>query len=49
VDYDLFYEIEIDILEAILGTKKEVNIPILGKRNIEIKSATQFGTTLEIS
>ena len=49
VDYDLFYEIEIDVLEAILGTKKEINIPIIWKRTIEIKSWTQFWTILELT
>ncbi len=49
IDYDLFYEIEIDVLEAILGTSKEINIPILWKRKIEIKAWTSFWEILEIS
>jgi len=45
----LFYEIEIDILEAILGAKKEIKIPILGKREISIDPGTQPETTLKLS
>jgi len=32
----LHYDLEIDIVEAVLGTKKEIQIPIIGKRNISI-------------
>jgi len=46
---DLFYDIEIDILEAILWTKKEINIPIIWKRNIEIEAWTQVWITIKIS
>lgn len=46
---DLFYEFEIDVLEAILWTSKEISIPILWKRNIDIKPWTQSSTTLKIS
>jgi len=35
---DLYYTIEIDVIEAILGSEKEINIPILGKRKIKIAS-----------
>lgn len=37
---NLYYDLEIDVIEAILWTKKEINLPILGKRNIEIKAWT---------
>lgn len=46
---NLHYELEVDVIEAILWTKKEINIPIIGKRNIEIKAWTQVWTTLKIS
>lgn len=46
---DLYYDLEISILEAILWTEKEVNIPILWKRQIEIKSATEFWSIIKIS
>jgi len=48
VDYDLFYEIEIDVVEAVLWTKKEVNIPIIWKRTIEIKQWTQAWEVIQI-
>ena len=43
---DLYYELEIDVIEAILWTVKEVNIPVIWKRKIEIPQWTQFWTTL---
>ncbi|MDP2090797.1 MAG: DnaJ C-terminal domain-containing protein [Candidatus Gracilibacteria bacterium] len=46
---NLYYELEIDVIEAILGTKKEINIPVIGKRNIEIKAGTQADTIIKIS
>ena len=46
---DLFYEIDIDVLEAILGTTKELKIPIIWKRNIEIKAWTNPWTTIKIT
>ncbi len=46
---DLYYEIELDIVEAVLWTKKEVNIPILWKRIIDIKAWTQFWSVVKIS
>lgn len=46
---NLYYDLEIDVLEAILGTKKEINIPIIWKRTIEIKSWTQPWTIIKIS
>lgn len=46
---DLYYTLEIDIIEAILWTKKEINIPVIWKRNIEIKAWTQTDTIIKIS
>jgi len=45
---DLYYNIEIDVIEAILWTKKDINIPILGKRQIEIKSWTNDSSIIKI-
>lgn len=46
---DLHYDLEIDIIEAILWTSKEVHIPIIGKRNINIDAGTQVGMVIKIS
>ena len=46
---DLYYNLEIDVIEAILWTTREINIPIIWKRSIEIKSWTQTETTIKIS
>lgn len=46
---DLHYKLEIEIVEAVLWTKKEVNIPILGKRTIEIKAGSENGTIIKIA
>lgn len=46
---DLYYDLEIDVLEAILGTKKEISIPVIGKRTIEIVAWTQTWTVMKIS
>jgi len=48
-DYDLYYNLEIDVIEAILWTTKEINIPIIWKRNIKIESWTQIWTTIKLS
>jgi len=45
--YDLHYEIDIDVIEAILGTTKEINIPILGKRTIVVDAGTQVGSIVK--
>ena len=45
---NLHYDLEIQIIEAILGTTKDINIPIIGKRSISIDSGTQMGTTITI-
>jgi molecular chaperone DnaJ len=46
---NLYYDLEIDVIEAILWTKKEINIPVIGKRTIEIKAWTQTQDTLKIT
>ena len=46
---DLYYSIEIDVVEAVLWTKKEINIPVIWKRTIDIKSGTQPWEILQIS
>ena len=46
---NLHYTIEVDVIEAILGTTKEFMIPILWKRNIEIKAGTSHGTVIKIN
>ncbi len=46
---DLFYEIEIDVVEAVLWTTREINIPVIWKRSIEISSWTSSWTVLKIS
>lgn len=46
---NLFYDIEIDVVEAVLWTTKEIAIPVIGKRKIEIPSWTQSWTILKFS
>lgn len=46
---DLYYELEIDVLESILGTKKSISIPIIWKRQIEIKPWTQAATIIKLA
>ncbi len=46
---DLHYDLEIEFIEAVLGTKKEVNIPVIGKRTISIDAGTQWESILKIS
>ncbi len=46
---DLHLDLEIDVLEAILGTTREVNIPIIWKRNIVIDAWTQVWTIIKMS
>jgi len=46
---NLYYELEIDVLEVILWTIKEINIPIIWKRSIEIKAWTSDWTIIKIS
>lgn len=46
---DLHYDLEIDYVEAVLGTTREVNIPVIWKRSISIDAGTQAESTLKIS
>lgn len=46
-DANLFYALEIDPVEAILGIKKTLKLPVLGERIIEIKAGTQHGEVLK--
>jgi len=46
---DLHYDLEIDFIEAVLGTKKELSIPVIWKRSIHIEAGTQGWSTLKIS
>jgi molecular chaperone DnaJ len=46
---DLHYDIEVDFIEALLWTKKEINIPVIGKRSISIDSGTQAESVIKIS
>jgi len=46
---NLYYEIEVDVVEAVLGTKKEISIPVIWKRTIEIPNGTQAWTILKIT
>jgi DnaJ-class molecular chaperone len=34
-------------VEAILGTKKVLKLPVLGERTVEIKAGTQYGEVLK--
>jgi len=45
---NLHFDLEIDVIEAILWTTKEVNIPIIWKRSISIEAWTQFWTIIKI-
>lgn len=46
-DTNLFYTLEIDPVEAVLGARKTVRIPVLGERSVEIKAGTQHGEVLK--
>ena len=46
---DLYYRLEIELVEAVLGTQRNETLPILGKREIEIPAGTQDGDKLKIS
>lgn len=43
---DLHYTVHISPAEAALGVERSLDLPILGKRDIEIKSGTQHGTMI---
>ncbi|MCH2188200.1 J domain-containing protein [Candidatus Gracilibacteria bacterium] len=45
---DLYYTLQIDVVEAVLGTTKEITLPILGKRKIEVPSGTSHGNILTL-
>lgn len=46
---NLHYDLDVEIVEAILGTQKEINIPIIGKRKIHIDAGTQAESILKVS
>lgn len=46
-DTNLSYVLEIDPVEAVLGTKKTLKLPVLGERVVEIKSGAQHGDVLK--
>ncbi len=46
---NLHYEIEIEVVEAILGTTKEISIPVIWKRIIDIKAWTAHWNIVKIS
>ncbi len=46
---DLHYNLKIEIVEAVLWAKKEINIPIIWKRNIEIKAWSEHWSIIKIS
>ncbi|MDD2907987.1 MAG: J domain-containing protein [Candidatus Gracilibacteria bacterium] len=48
-DTNLHFELEIEVVEAVLGATKEINIPIIGKRKIEIKAGTEHSNVIKIS
>jgi molecular chaperone DnaJ len=43
---DLHYSVHISPAEAALGSEKTIDLPILGKRTIDIKSGTQHGLVI---
>ncbi len=45
---DLYFDIELDIVEVVLWTTKELSIPILGKRKINITPWTQIDSIISI-
>lgn len=45
---DLYYDLEVDVLEAILWCDKEIAIPIIWKRTIKIAAWTQVWTVIKI-
>jgi len=45
---NLYYDLEIEVVEAVLWTTKEISIPVIGKRKIEIPSWTTHWTVLKI-
>lgn len=45
---DLHYDLEIDVIEAILWTTKEINIPIIWKRSVNIEAWTEIWTIIKM-
>lgn len=45
---DLYFALDIDVIEAILWTTKDIQIPILWKRSIKIEAGTQVGSIIKI-
>lgn len=45
---DLHYKLEIEIVEAVLWTVKEINIPVIWKRKIDIKAWTEHWNVIKI-
>ena len=43
---NLHYEVSLSPAEAVLGTEKTIEIPVLGKKTITVKSGTQYGTEI---
>ena len=43
---NLHYEVKLSPAEAAIGTEKVIEIPILGRKTLTIKSATQHGDTI---
>ena len=46
---NLYYDLEIEVVEAVLWTTKEVSIPVIWKRKIEIPSWTSHWTVLKFT
>ena len=46
---DLHYSVEIEVVQAVLWTIKEINIPIIWKRKIEIKAWIEVNSVLKVS
>lgn len=46
---NLYYTIEIEVVEAVLWTTKEINIPVIWKRTIDIKAWTSHGNVIKVS
>lgn len=45
---DLHYSVSISPAEATLGIERTLDLPILGKRDIEVKAGTQHGTLITL-
>lgn len=46
---NLYYDLDIDVIEAILWTEKEINFPIIWKRTIKIDAWTQVWTIIKLN